>query len=106
MGVSDPHRGEVWWAEMPDKRRPVLILTRDSAIPHLRTLLVVPLTTRVRGIPTEVFLDGSDGLPRECVASLDNVTVADRAFLTERLARLSPIRMEQICRALAIATGC
>ncbi len=104
--VSEPHRADVWWAEMPDKRRPVVILTRDAAIPVLRMLMVAPVTTRVRGIPTEVPLDASDGMPSQCVATLDNVTLADRSFLVERLAKLSPIRMDEICRALNIAVGC
>jgi mRNA interferase MazF len=91
---------------MPDKRRPVLVLTRDSAIPVLRTIIVAPLTTRVRGVPTEIPLDVSDGLPTSCVASLDNLTVADRALLVERQATLSPVRMAEVCRALRLAVDC
>ena len=104
--MSFPQRGEVWWAGMPAKRRPVLVLTRDSAIPVLRTIIVAPLTTRVRGVPTEVPLDASDGLPTSCVASLDNLTVADRSFLVERQATLSPVRMAEVCRALRLAIDC
>jgi len=104
--VSDPRRGEVWWAEMADRRRPVLVLTRDGAIGVLRTLLVAPITRRVRGIPTEVSLDRSDGLPVDCAATLDNVTVADKALLVERVSQLSSARMVEVCRALVVATGC
>jgi mRNA interferase MazF len=101
-----PQRGEVWWAELPDKRRPVLVLTRNSAIPVLRTVIVAPLTTRVRGIPTEVALDTGDGLPAACAASLDNLTVTDRLFLVERQTTLSPVRMAAVCRALRLAVDC
>ena len=105
--MTQPRRGEVWWAETPDqKRRPVLVLTRDAAIPVVRRLLVAPLTTRIRSIPTEVRLDPDDGVGTECAVSLDNVTLAAKGMLTERQARLSPIRMAEVCRALAVATEC
>lgn len=91
---------------MPDKRRPVLILTRNPAIPVLRTVLVAPITRRIRGIPTEVPLSTADGMPTECVATLDNVTIIDKAFLTERVTHLSAIRMIAVCRALGVATDC
>nr|MDQ3320804.1 type II toxin-antitoxin system PemK/MazF family toxin [Actinomycetota bacterium] len=67
-------RGEVWWSE--DEvlgRRPVLVLSRHAVLGSLRRPLVAPLTTRVRDLPTEVRLDADDGLPRPCVAALDNV---------------------------------
>jgi mRNA interferase MazF len=91
---------------MPDKRRPVLVLTRDPAIPVLRTVLVAPITRRVRGIPTEVVLTTSDGMPTDCAATLDNVTLADKALLTGRVTHLSAARMAEVCRALSIATDC
>ncbi len=101
-----PRRGDVWWAELPEKRRPVLVLTRDAAIPVLRTLLVAPVTRRVRGIATEVLLDAEDGMPAECAATMDNVTTIDRSFLTQRITRLGTDRMTRACVALAIATSC
>lgn len=104
--MTAPRRGEVWWVEMPEKRRPVLVLTRDAAIPVLRSVLVAPVTRTVRGIRTEVALDQADGMPVSCVASLDNVTTADRAFMTTRITRLSPQRMRQVCEALANAVEC
>lgn len=104
--MTSPRRGDVWWAELPEKRRPVLILTRDAAIPVLRTLVVAPVTRRVRGIVTEVALDADDGMPTACAATLDNVTTVDRAFLTERITRLGDERMAGVCFALATATGC
>ena len=104
--MSEPHHGEVWWAEMPDKRRPVIVLTRESAIPVLDAVLIAPVTTSARGIPTEVALDRSDGMPAECAATLDNTTLAPKAFLTERVTRLSHVRMAEVCRALNLAVGC
>ncbi|MFH1329182.1 MAG: type II toxin-antitoxin system PemK/MazF family toxin [Actinomycetota bacterium] len=104
--MSHPHRGEVWWVEMPGKRRPVLVLTREAAVPVLRTLLVAPVTRRIRGLPTEVLLDHDDGMPTECAVTLDNVTLADKAYFAGLQARLSPARMAEVCRALRVAAGC
>ena len=87
-------------------RRPVLVLSRDAVLPALTRPLVAPLTTRVRGIPTEVPLDERDGVPQPCVASLDNVQPLASSLLVERVAELAPERMHEVCAALAIATGC
>ena len=100
-------RGEVWWSEDPQLgRRPVLILSRPAVIPVLARPLVAPLTTRVRGLPTEVALDTDEGLPRPCVVSLDNVQPLAAALLVERITVLSPLRMAAVCTALAVATDC
>lgn len=99
-------RGEVWWSDRPDApRRPVVVLTRDPVAGRMEKVLAAEITTRSRGLPTEVELDTSDGMPRESVASLDNVSTVTVSTLTERITRLGPERMHQICRALAIATG-
>jgi mRNA interferase MazF len=100
-------RGEVWWYEHPEHaRRPFAILTRDVAIPVLEQILAVPATRTVRGIPTEVELDESDGMPTRCVLVLDNVTVIRKSLCTERIARLDDERMLAVCEALRIATAC
>lgn len=100
-------RGEVWWSEDPVLgRRPVLVLTRDAVLHALRRPLVAPLTTRVRGIPTEVALDETDGVPQKCVVSLDNVQPLSESLLFEPIARLDPERMRQVCEALVIAVEC
>jgi mRNA interferase MazF len=100
-------RGEVWWYEHPEAgRRPVLVLARDVAIPVLNQVIAVPLTTTVRDIPTEVLLDEDDGLPRRCVATLDNITTVRLSLLTGRITRLRPERLQDVCAALAHATGC
>jgi mRNA interferase MazF len=100
-------RGEVWWVELPDLgRRPVLVLTRDEVVGSLAGVLVATVTAGRRDLPTEVALDDDDGMPRPCVVSLDNVHVERKANLVERITRLGPERMDEVCRALAFATGC
>ncbi len=101
------NRGDVCWVELPsEKRRPAVVLTRTEAIPVMRKVTVAFLTGTVRDIPTEVRLGPDDGLPKECVASLDNLRAINRALLSEPIAGLSGPRMHEVCKALAIATGC
>ncbi|MGH2649743.1 MAG: type II toxin-antitoxin system PemK/MazF family toxin [Actinomycetota bacterium] len=105
--MPEPNRGEVWWIELADVgRRPACVLTRSAAIPILLSVLVAPATRTIRGIPTEVLLNEDDGMPAECALSLDNVTVVPRTALKERITKLSPQHLDEVCRALAIATGC
>ena len=101
-------RGEVWWCELPDVgRRPVVVLSRDVAIPRLRRALIGPCTTTVRGIPTEVHLEpAEDPIPRASVVNLDSVESVSIGTLVERVGRLSDERMRRVCEALAIAVAC
>jgi len=100
-------RGDICWTELPSAgRRPVLVLTRREAIPVLERVTVAPLTRTIREIPTEVRLGSEDGLPEECVANFDNLENVSRALLGDPIATLSGPRMHEVCRALAIATGC
>ena len=85
---------------------PVCILTRQAAIPVLRTVLVAPATRTMRGIPTEVALGARHGLPAECVASFDNLQPIRRSFLTERAGELGIEELEEICRALRALADC
>lgn len=103
-----PARGEVWWCELPEiERRPVVVLSRDAAIPRLRRALVGPCTTTIRGIPSEVLLEPTeDPIPRTSVVNLDSVESVSLATLVERLGRLSDDRMRQICDALEVAVAC
>lgn len=103
-----PARGEVWWCELPGvSRRPVVVLSRDSAIPWLRRALVAPCTTNIRELASEVVIEpGDDPIPRRSVVNLDSVESVSVGFLTERLGRLSSLRMREICRALAVAVDC
>ncbi len=106
--TSLPSRGEVWWCELPEAgRRPVVVLSRDAAIPRLRRALVAPCTTRLRRLPSEVVLEaGDDPVPRRSAVNLDSVESVSVAVLVERLGRLSDERMRQICGALAVAVDC
>ncbi len=100
-------RGEVWWFEVPDLGgRPMLILTRDAALPVLRNVLAAGITSTIREIPTEVPLGSEDGMPVACVIALDDIRVVPQSFATELATRLGPDRMHAVCRALAVATGC
>lgn len=100
-------RGEVWWGEDPQAgRRPLLILTRETAVPVLRSILVAPATRTMRDVPTEVVVTEDDGMPSSSALSLDNVTTIPKSYLVERICRLGPERMHEVCTALAIATGC
>ena len=103
-----PGRGEVWWCELPDVgRRPVVVLSRDAAIPRLRRALVGPCTTTIRGIPSEVLLEPKeDPVPRTSAVNLDSVESVSIGTLVERLGRLSDDRMREVCDALAIAVAC
>jgi len=107
--VTDlPRRGEVWWCELPTiGRRPVVLLSRDVAIPRLGRALVAPCTTNVRDLPSEVVLEpGEDPVPRRCAVNLDSVESVSVGVLVERLGRLSDERMGQVCGALAVAVDC
>ena len=100
-----PTQGEVWWAEALDKRRPVLVVTRDEAVPVLTWIIVAPITRTVRSIPTEILLGPDEGLPAECAATFDNLQPMRRSFLPERIGSLRWHRSE-ICAALAALADC
>jgi mRNA interferase MazF len=100
-------RGDVCWLEHEeDGRRPALILTRAEAIPVLRKVTIAYLTRTIRGIPTEVRLGQDDGMPEECVVTLDNLRTVSQTLFSDPITSLSGPRMDEVCRALAIATGC
>ena len=103
-----PARGEVWWCEPPDiGRRPVVVLSRDAAIPRLRRVLIAPCTTTIRGLTSEVVLEPDDDpVPLRSAVNLDSVESVSIAVLVERLGRLSGTRMRQVCAALEVAVDC
>ncbi|MFV0496372.1 type II toxin-antitoxin system PemK/MazF family toxin [Mycobacterium sp.] len=103
-----PARGEVWWCELADiGRRPVVVLSRDAAIPRLRRTLVAPCTTNVRGLASEVVLEpDADPIPRRCAVNLDSVESVSVSVLVSRVGRLADTRMRAVCAALAVAVGC
>lgn len=107
--VTDlPARGEVWWCALPAiGRRPVVVLTRNAAIPRLGRTLVGPCTTTIRDLASEVVLEpGVDPIPRRSAVNLDSVESVSLAVLVERLGRLSSERMAKVCAALAVAVDC
>ena len=103
-----PARGEVWWCELPAvSRRPVVVLSRDAAIPRLRQAVIAPCTTIIRGLASEVILEpAEDPITRASAVNLDSIENVSIATLTERLGRLSDERMRQICAALNVALDC
>ena len=103
-----PSRGEVWWCELPNvSRRPVVVLSRDVAIPRLRRTVIAPCTTTIRGLPSEVLLDPKvDPIPRTSAVNLDSIESVSIGTLTDRLGRLSDERMRQVCDALNVAVNC
>jgi len=103
-----PARGELWWCELAEAgRRPVVVLSRDAAIPRLRRALVAPCTTTIRALPSEVVLDPADDpIPLRSAVNLDSVESVSVAVLVGRLGRLADARMREICGALEVAVDC
>lgn len=90
----------------PDKQRPVLVLTRQSATAYLAAVTVAPITSTIRGVPSEVQLSEADGMKNSCAINLHNVVTVSKANLGRRVATLSPERMKEVCAALGFALGC
>jgi mRNA interferase MazF len=101
-------RGDVRLYEFaaPDKKRPALVLTRDSAIGYLSTVSVAPVTSTIRGVPSEVVLNEDDGMKSPCAVNLHNAVTVSQRRLGKRVARLSSARMIEVCVALRFALGC
>jgi mRNA interferase MazF len=101
-------RGEVRLVRFapPDKQRPVLILTRASAIGYLSRVTVAPITSTIRGVPSEVALGPDDGMKAPCAVNLHNLVTVSQGALGRRLSQLPPRRMREVCRSLAFALGC
>jgi len=102
------NRGEVWFYSFkpPNKRRPVLVLTRQEVIPLLGTVMVAPITSTIRGAPSEVIVGIEEGLKHSSAVNLDHVQTVDRSRLTRFVGSLGHSKMREVCRALAIAAGC
>ena len=100
-------RGDVYWYEHPQAgRRPWVVLTRTEAVEVLNQVLAAPATRIVRGIPTEVAVDETDGMPASCVFALDNVAPIRKALCTSWITTLAPPTMAALCTALGHATAC
>ena len=102
------NRGEIWLFEFskPDKRRPVLILTRPEVIELLHTVMVAPITSTIRGAPGEVLVGIDEGLKNECAINLDHVQTVEKSKLKRFVGSVGSKKMNAVCRALAIAAGC
>lgn len=102
------NRGEVWMYRFkaPDKRRPVVVLSRQEVIGLLNTVMVAPITSTIHGAPSEVLVGPEDGLKQRSAVNLDHVQTVERARLVMYIGELAGPKMQAVCRALAIATGC
>jgi mRNA interferase MazF len=89
-----------------DKKRPVVVLTRDSAIDYLKTVTVAPITSAIRGVPSEVVLSEEDGMKASCAVNLHNAVTVSQDRLGKRVTQLSALRMNEICAALRFSLGC
>ncbi|CAN5915298.1 type II toxin-antitoxin system PemK/MazF family toxin [soil metagenome] len=100
-------RGEVWWGEAPDERgRPFLVVSRDAANAVMQRVLVAPVTTRIRSVPSELSLGPDEGLPRASAASFDNLRPFPKALLVRRLGALGPERRSLLCAVAAATLDC
>lgn len=101
-------RGDICLCKFPrpDKQRPVLVLTRDSAIGYLGTVTVAPITSTIRSVPSEVALDIDDGMKRLCAVNLHNIVTIAQKHLGRRIGSLSLARMHEVCAALQFSLGC
>jgi mRNA interferase MazF len=100
-------RGEVRWYKFskPDKNRPVVILTRDSALDFLGEVTVAPITSTIRDIPTEVLLTNEDGMPKECVVNLDHIQTVSKGKIGPLITTLSLTKLSELRSALLFALG-
>lgn len=101
-------RGDIWMYRFakPDKRRPVVVLSRSAALAHLRTAVVAPVTSTIHGLPSEVRVGVADGLKGESVVNLDHLYTVPQAELRQYVGHLDDERMSRVCRAVNIALGC
>lgn len=99
-------RGDIYWLKQGSKRRPVAVMTRNTIIPFLSHVVVVPATTRSRGIASEVVLTKTDGMPQQCVLLADQVQVIPKRMLGKRITTLSQSRLDELCDAMSYALGC
>jgi mRNA interferase MazF len=101
------HRGEVRWYRFskPDKRRPIVILTRDSALEFLGEVTVAPVTSTIRDIPSEVLLTEADGMSRDCAVNLDHIQTVAKGKIGRVITTLSPRKMSELRSACLFALG-
>lgn len=102
------NRGEIWLYTFkhPDKRRPVLVLSRPDVIPLLSTVMVAPITSTIRGAPSEVVVGIEEGLKAESAVNLDHVQTVAQEALRHYIGSLGREKMSAVCARLAIAVAC
>jgi mRNA interferase MazF len=100
-------RGEVRWYKFhkPDKRRPVVILTRDSALEFLGEVTIAPITSTIRDIPSEVILSNEDGMKNDCAINLDHIQTVSKTKIGSLITKLSSNKMNELQVALTFALG-
>jgi mRNA interferase MazF len=98
-------RGEIRWYKFlpPDKKRPILILTRDSVLEYLGEVTIAPITTTVRNIPSEVYLSKADGVPQDCAVNCDHLQTVSKKKIGPLITSLSPSKMIDVGRAIRFA---
>ncbi|PIW64465.1 MAG: PemK family transcriptional regulator [Candidatus Omnitrophica bacterium CG12_big_fil_rev_8_21_14_0_65_50_5] len=98
-------RGEIRWYkfQQPDKKRPVVILSRNSVLEHLSEVTIAPITATVREIPSEVYLSKGDGLPKDCAINCDHIQTVPKAKIGALITTLSPEQLFQLKKAVAFA---
>ena len=98
-------RGEIWWANQMDPigRRPVVLLSRDESYRVRNAVVVAQITTTIRHIPTEVYLDANDDMPKKCVINCDDISTIRKHSLTERITTLKSEKIEQMEQAIKFA---
>lgn len=101
------NQGELWLMETPNaKRRPVLVVTRSDVVEHLNNVVVAPVTSTIRDIPTCIPVGANEGIDHDSVAAFDNLTMVPRSVLTRRLGTLGPDGRDRICAALQAVADC
>ena len=98
-------RGEIRWYRFkpPDRKRPVLILTRNSILQYLGEVTVAPVTSTVRDIPSEVSLSREDGMPKDCAINLDHIQTVSKGKIESLITTLSQDKLKQVCEAIIFA---
>jgi mRNA interferase MazF len=97
--------GDIRWYKFvrPDKKRPVLILTRDSVLEYLNEVTIAPITSTVRNIPSEVFLTKADGMPRDCAVNCDHLQTVPKGKIGPLITSLLPAKMVDVGQAICFA---
>jgi mRNA interferase MazF len=107
-GRVEVARGDIWTYEFrrPDRRCPVLVLSHPEAIAVLHTVLVAPISSTIRGLPSEVVVGTGEGLKHDSAVNLDHIQTVERERLSRYIGRVGGGKMRLVCRAIAVATGC